>query len=440
MTDPDKFADSRVVLIGVSAYEYAEFPPIRAARNSLQAMHALLTNPALCGWPPERITVIPNPISAVDLAVQLADLADNTAGVMVLYYVGHGVLTPRGELCLTVTSTRPDRPKITGLAWDTIADVLHMCPARVRIIILDCCFAGQAIESLAGDSGPGLADITHVEGVYTLTATTRNRSAHVPPPGQQDTERTSFTGALIDLVTSGIPDGPPDLTLGIIYPRLRLNLARRGLPLPNQRSTDCADKFVFAKNVAAQLEMPSNAAAEVVDRDASNTMNAKYSLAFVRPYIRWELYDDPTKLGAGFVIVFRNGSDKPIHAYIERLDVTINGISAPLYDSTVVRKIRVPPGQEREYRAPIIPDFPINGFFGTASYSVLYGPLDESVIYRHTHAFNFSIEGVKVTPQTIREGEAGSTFWTDTEEESDYDMPSGFTYPQVIGGPAAASA
>ena len=55
-------------------------------------------------------------------------------------------------------------------------------PARTRIVILDCCFAGQAIEALAGDDGPGLADITHVRGVYTLTATTRNHTAHVPPP------------------------------------------------------------------------------------------------------------------------------------------------------------------------------------------------------------------------------------------------------------------
>jgi len=31
-------AGSCAVLIGVSAYECAEFPPIRAARNSLQAM------------------------------------------------------------------------------------------------------------------------------------------------------------------------------------------------------------------------------------------------------------------------------------------------------------------------------------------------------------------------------------------------------------------
>ena len=98
-----------------------------------------------------------------------------------------GVLSDTGELCLTVTSTRPNRPKISGLHWDTVADVLRACPApaRMRLAILDCCFAGQAIESLSRSAGSGLADLTHIEGIYTLTATTRNRTAHVPPPDQQ---------------------------------------------------------------------------------------------------------------------------------------------------------------------------------------------------------------------------------------------------------------
>ena len=254
MTNPDLFADSCAVLIGVSAYEHAEYPPIRAARNSLQAMHALLRDPELCGWPPERIKVIPDPISAADLAVQLADLAENTTGVMVLYYVGHGALAERGELCLTVTSTRPNRAKITGIAWDTIADIMRTCPARVRITILDCCFAGQAIESLAPDDGPGLADITHVEGVYTLTATTRNHTAYVPPPDQQDTESTSFTAELLDLIRSGIPDKPPWLTLGDIYPILRRRLRAKGLPAPNQRGTDTVLQFSFTANAAIRQE------------------------------------------------------------------------------------------------------------------------------------------------------------------------------------------
>jgi hypothetical protein len=245
-------AGSRAMLIGVSAYEYAEFPPIRAARNSLQAMQSLLGDPALGGWPPELITVIANPISAEDLAVRVADFAENTTGVLLLYYVGHGVLSPRGELCLTVTSTRPNRPKITGLPWETVAGELHTSPARPRLVILDCCFAGQAIEALGADSdNQGLADITHVDGVYTLTATTRNRTAHVPPAGEQDTACTSFTGELWDLVRSGIRGKPAQLTFSDIYPELRQRLKAKNLPAPSQRGTDTAHQFPFTVNAAA---------------------------------------------------------------------------------------------------------------------------------------------------------------------------------------------
>src|SRR5215472_16456123 len=250
MTDVAGPAESCAVLVGVSAYEYAEFPPIRAARNSFDAMRSLLSDPALCAWPPEKIVAIANPISAADLATSIADLAEGTTGVMLLYYVGHGVLSARGELCLTVTSTRPDRPKISGLPWDTVSDVLRGCPAQTRLAILDCCFAGQAIEALSGDGDPGLADIVHVEGVYTLTATTRNSPAHVPPPGQQDTACTSFTAELRDLVRSGIPGKPPQLTFGDIYPVLRQRLRAKGLPAPRQHGADAARQFSFTANAA----------------------------------------------------------------------------------------------------------------------------------------------------------------------------------------------
>ena len=215
-------------------------------------MRALLSDPALCGWPPGQITVIENPASAADLADQVADLAESTTGVLLLYYVGHGALSTRGELCLTVTSTRPSRPKFSGLAWENLADILRACPARTRLVILDCCFAGQAIEALSADGEPGLADIAHVNGVYTLTATTRNRTAHVPPPGQQDTACTSFTGELRDLIRSGIPGRPARLTLGDIYPVLRQRLRDRGLPAPSQRGTDTAYLFPFTTNAAAR--------------------------------------------------------------------------------------------------------------------------------------------------------------------------------------------
>lgn len=248
-TEPGRYADSRAILIGVSAYEEAAFPSIRAARNSLYAMQQVLTDPTLCGWPPERVTTISNPVLAQDLAVQVAELTQNTTGVLLVYYVGHGVLSSRGELCLTVTSTLFDHPKVSGLPWDTLAESLRTSPADIRLVILDCCFAGQAIEALSGND-PGLADITHVQGAYTLTATTRNRAAYVPPTDQQDTAPTCFTGELYDLIRSGIPGKPAQLTLGDLYPVLRQRLRAKGLPLPNQRGTDTVQQFPFTFNAA----------------------------------------------------------------------------------------------------------------------------------------------------------------------------------------------
>ena len=268
MADVGPLAGSRAVLVGVSAYEYAEFPPIRSARNSLEAMCSLLADPALCAWPPEWITVIANPISAAGLATQIADLAESTSGVLLLYYAGHGVLSASGELCLTVTSTRPDRPKISGLPWETLGEVLRGCAATVRVAVLDCCFAGQATETLAGESE--LADIAHVEGVYTLAATTRNRAAHVPPPGQQDTACTSFTGELRDLIQGGIPGKAPLLTFGDIYPVLRQRLQAKGLPVPSQRGTSAVDAFHFSANAAVPTERPPGIAAEFVDAGAES--------------------------------------------------------------------------------------------------------------------------------------------------------------------------
>jgi Caspase domain len=300
-SDAGLLADARAVLIGVSAYSDAGFPSIRAARNSVQVMDALLADPALCGWPSERITVIHDPASASDLASQVAEVAEVTAGVLLLYYAGHGVLSPRGELFLTVTSTRQDRPAITGLAWSTLADVFRDCPARVRLAILDCCFAGRAIEALGSGSDPGLADIAHVEGVYTLTATTRNQTAHVPPPGQQDTACTSFTGELNDLIRAGIPGSPAVLTLGDIYPVLRQRLRAKGLPAPNQRGTGTADRFPLTANAAARAGTPGQT--RTGEPDAGQAVLARGTPGDARRAMAYRLVDKA-------VLITRMSSDE----------------------------------------------------------------------------------------------------------------------------------
>lgn len=254
--EPVRAADWLAILIGVGKYTDTEFPRIPAARNSLKALQGVLADPLLCGWP-GRIAAIHDPVSRDALSLTLAEHAERTTGVLLLYYVGHGTLSPRGDLCLTVTTTRAARPTITGLPWADVAEALRTSPARTRIAILDCCFAGQAIEALTTGTQTTVADLVHVEGVYTLTATTRNRTAHVPPVDKQNHARTSFTGELVDLITEGIPGGPETLTLGTVYPVLRHRLAAKGLPLPNQRGTDLADQFVLTSNAWGPAAAPS---------------------------------------------------------------------------------------------------------------------------------------------------------------------------------------
>ena len=110
---------SSAILVGVSAYEYAELPPIRAARNSLQAMRSMLADPELCGWPSSQVRVIANPLSAEELSAEIAEVAVATSGVLLLYYMGHGVLSANGKLCLSGTATDPgpardQRPALAG--------------------------------------------------------------------------------------------------------------------------------------------------------------------------------------------------------------------------------------------------------------------------------------------------------------------------------------
>ncbi|MEW1611495.1 MULTISPECIES: caspase family protein [unclassified Streptomyces] len=241
-------SDDTAVLIGVSRYRDASLPDVPAALNSLHAMHRLLTNPDLCGWSEDRVLVVEDPAGAAELALQLHRLAEETTGTLLIYFVGHGVVTKTGALCLTTGHTQLRYPDLTGLEYNKIRSALLDSPAQVKLVILDCCYSGRVIHGLAGADESHLADAADIRGVYTLTAA--DQAAHVPPPEEQKTACTSFTGALRDIVRNGIPGAPPMLALSDIYPNLKHTLKACGLPEPNQRGTDTVESYPFSRNVA----------------------------------------------------------------------------------------------------------------------------------------------------------------------------------------------
>src|SRR5215469_11115501 len=160
-------------------------------------MRQVLADPELCGWPDQRITVMEDPADMPRVVKTLRRLARETEEVLLVYFVGHGVILPRGRLCLVLADTDADDPDITGLAYEWIRESFLDSPARLKIAILDCCYSGRAIEALSAE----IADQTDARGVYTLTAS--DHAAHVLPLSEQAAARTSFTGELLDLVRTG---------------------------------------------------------------------------------------------------------------------------------------------------------------------------------------------------------------------------------------------
>lgn len=239
-------SDDAAVLIGVSQYRDPSLLDVPAARNSLHAMHRLLTSPELCGWSEEQVHVLEDPAGATDLALEVHRLAEETTGTLLIYFVGHGLVSKSGALCLAAGNTQLRYPDLTGLEYDKVRSALLDSPAQVKLVILDCCYSGRIIQGLAASGESQLVDSTDIHGVYTLTAA--DQVAHVA--SRDETAGTSFTQVLCDIVRIGIPGAPPALALTDIYPRLKSTLKARGLPEPNHRVTDTVASYPFSRNVA----------------------------------------------------------------------------------------------------------------------------------------------------------------------------------------------
>ncbi|OLE22807.1 MAG: hypothetical protein AUG49_17965 [Catenulispora sp. 13_1_20CM_3_70_7] len=238
---PYDYSESLAVLIGTSEYQDKRFPPLPSADNSLEGMRQILTDPELCRWPPSRVKQLANVSDSRQVIIKLREWARKATGVFLLYYVGHGTPGEQGP-CLALSDTQEQHPDATGLEYRVIRKALLESPARVKIVILDCCYAGRAVPPV--QSGHTL--FTNISGTFVLAAA--DLAAHVPE--NQELACTSFTGELLDLIRTGIPDGPRELTLHDIYLHLRARLSEVDLPDPNSGGTDTAGAFRLARNAA----------------------------------------------------------------------------------------------------------------------------------------------------------------------------------------------
>ena len=170
-----------------------------------------------------------------------------------VYFAGHGRLGARNELYLCLPDTNLDELPFTALAYESLRQAVADSRATKKVVILDCCFSGRAWQTSAGGEGTIVGQVG-IEGSYILTATSANAVA-LSPPGER---YTAFTGALLDLLNTGITGAQELLTFGEIYQRLKSDLISRQRREPE--GTDTITDLALTRNRAYALPPRPDAA------------------------------------------------------------------------------------------------------------------------------------------------------------------------------------
>ncbi|MGW6705219.1 caspase, EACC1-associated type [Streptomyces sp. NPDC054956] len=241
----------RVLLIATATHEGPLLTSVPAAATSCRDLRTTLIE--RCGVRPDHLRTLLDPADAQTMARAVTEEAQRADTVLLVYFIGHGLLGPDGELYLAATSTDRLTPGMAGhqaLSFSSLRQALEASRASSVVVVLDCCFSGRA--SLSG--GPSLPafTMTPAHGMYLMGSAEQLALAL---PGAA---HTAFTGALIEVLTHGDPRGLHQLTLDSVFDGVFRVMSDRQGPLPRRQAGDRSGNLVIAPNpaVPAQPEPP----------------------------------------------------------------------------------------------------------------------------------------------------------------------------------------
>ncbi|QTD95991.1 caspase family protein [Streptomyces cyanogenus] len=235
LPDPDR---SRAILIGTGTHaDGSGLPSLPAIGANLADLRQVLTDPATGSLPQEHCIIVSDPATAGEVGSLLARVAQEATDLLFVYYGGHGLVDDRGRLHLALPHTDAAHVRWTALPFETLREELLDSPAAIRVLVLDCCFSGRAIEAMTSGHSTVAGQID-VAGTYTLASTSANAVAYAP----QGATHTAFTGALLTALR-----GPVALSLDDLFDEVRRDLATRDMPRPQRRVVNNAGRLILVR-------------------------------------------------------------------------------------------------------------------------------------------------------------------------------------------------
>ncbi|MGW3205603.1 caspase, EACC1-associated type [Streptomyces sp. NPDC001135] len=239
---------SRALLIGTGRHlPGSQLPDVPAVSATVRELGRTLVD--TCGLRPENLLPpLLDPKDPIEFGNAVVTAAKQAEDVLLLYYVGHGLVSPGNELYLATAATDDlaEGLAFKALPYQAVRDAFSNCRARSIVVVLDCCFAGRAHGSF-GTAATDAFALASLSGSYVLASASRDEQA-LALPGEP---YTAFTGELLRFLHEGDPGGPPGLTLEGAYRHLRRVLPLRHLPAPERHLSGRAGDLVLAANPAA---------------------------------------------------------------------------------------------------------------------------------------------------------------------------------------------
>ncbi|MGW1378016.1 caspase, EACC1-associated type [Streptomyces sp. NPDC002446] len=227
---------SAAVLVGTATHVVpSTLPPLPQASASVTELADALTGPPGV-FDPGAVHRRVDPQTASDVFRLLPAPAGEQLDVLLFYFAGHGLRGVDNRLCLALPGSVDDgrRTERTSLPVATVFQAMRQVRAEHKVAVLDCCFAGRAL------------DAADASDIHVLAAAGRAKRAYTP----DGHTRTGFTTALLSLLTEGVPDGPEHLDLTTLYRHLSVTLQAAGLPEPLQRAFGTTGDLALFRNPA----------------------------------------------------------------------------------------------------------------------------------------------------------------------------------------------
>ncbi|MFB7401417.1 substrate-binding domain-containing protein [Streptomyces rubiginosohelvolus] len=145
----------RAVLIGVDSYTHE--PDLPAVAHSLRLIEEALTAEGTGVLDPGELFILPGPtgsspgtVDPLEALREIRNAREQVDGLLVVYFAGHGLVRADGtDLHLLFSPSRviadPHHPFVDALSWrDQVMAELRLARADWVVVVLDCCFAGNA--------------------------------------------------------------------------------------------------------------------------------------------------------------------------------------------------------------------------------------------------------------------------------------------------------